>query len=319
MKLMSPLLFHKYERPIFLFHRVNPRRDVMWDPTDPVLFEKVLQFLQKHFTILSLDELVESPIKRYAKPLTAISFDDGYLDFIEYALPLLKKYDIPSTMFIATECIDLQQPIWTYLVDNLFFHSKKTGLDASALGNLPEHLLRPKWLNGEERNAYGRQIKRHLKAAPATERNRILQELKSQLNDVEIPRNLIMTWADVSSIHAEGVQVAAHSVTHPTMDTLPDDKAIKFELQNAAKRIREETGIESKYFSYPNGSYNDKVLALTKEAGYDAAFAVGQQAYRKDSQDRFAIPRIEIYNGSWVKTVARLTGAFSLYQKLWNK
>ena len=316
---MSPLLFNNYERPIFLFHRVNPRRDVMWDPTDPVLFERVLQFLQKNFTILPLDELIEAPTKRYAKPLTALSSDDGYLDFIEYALPLLKKYDIPSTMFIATECIDLQQPIWTYLVDNLFFHSKKTALNADALGKLPEHLLRPKWVNGEERNAYGRQIKRYLKTAPAKERNSIIQELKHQLDDVEIPRNLMMTWADVSSIRAQGVQVAAHSVTHPTMDTLPDDETIKFELQHAAVRIKEETGAVSKYFSYPNGSYNDRVLELTKEAGYDAAFAVGQQSFRKESHDRFAIPRIEIYNGSWVKTLARLTGAFSLYQKLWNK
>ena len=90
---------------IFLYHRVGPNKSI-WLPNsiDIYEFENQLRYLSKTYTFLSLDTLVRYIKKNRQLPnkVAVITFDDGYKDNYTYAFPILKKYNVPATIFLTT-------------------------------------------------------------------------------------------------------------------------------------------------------------------------------------------------------------------------
>ena len=124
------LLFRQTKNPFkknvttFLFHRINTVYDPLWNPIKPEHFEEIIIYLKKHFEFVSLqDYLLEDFVAQTKKPLCSIGFDDGYRDFLDFALPILKKYDCPSSMYVVTDCIDQDLPPWTYMLNHYFINT----------------------------------------------------------------------------------------------------------------------------------------------------------------------------------------------------
>ena len=106
---------------IFLFHRISPVRDVLWDPIDPDHFENILKYIIKKYSVLQLEDFFLNRYnQKFKKPIACIVFDDGYKDFINYALPILYKHKCPTSLYIVTECADKNIPPWTYVLDYMF-------------------------------------------------------------------------------------------------------------------------------------------------------------------------------------------------------
>jgi methionyl-tRNA formyltransferase/peptidoglycan/xylan/chitin deacetylase (PgdA/CDA1 family) len=95
---------------ILLYHRVSDEfRDHVTIGIER--FDQHMAYVAKHFTTVSLKEIVEGKIPRNTnKPVIAVSFDDGYLDNYENAAPILLKHQVPCTFFISTEMIRTNQP-----------------------------------------------------------------------------------------------------------------------------------------------------------------------------------------------------------------
>jgi len=81
----------------FLFHRVSPERDKLWDPMDVPLFDKCIRYIAAHYQVVLLEDLIAGKIQRGKKKLATISFDDGYKDNIVYAAPILEKYNCKAS------------------------------------------------------------------------------------------------------------------------------------------------------------------------------------------------------------------------------
>src|SRR5438067_13192415 len=114
------IFLSKQNSAVLLFHRVTPVRDKMWDPMDPVFFDNTLLYVQKNFHTLPLNELLFDVPRHSSKPLAALTFDDGYKDFIDYSIPILNKYSMPASMFVVADCIENNTPTWTYVIDYVF-------------------------------------------------------------------------------------------------------------------------------------------------------------------------------------------------------
>ncbi len=292
-----------------------PVRDEMWDPIDPVLFEQSLRFLQKHFHVISLSELLFNP-PLSTRPLAAITFDDGYHDYIDYALPLLDKYKMNSSLFVIADCIDKNLPTWTYIVDYYFSQSGKLTFNDVDLSGLDEQYQVKKWNSKQERIDYCKKFKQYIKSIPGQRRDSIINDMIRNFNDIESPEGIMVTWDEIKQVKAAGHEIGSHSVSHPTLVTLGDDDLINAELKNSAERIAQQTGIIPRIFSYPIGSYNQRVKQLTKDAGYKAALAVNEKPYNPKKEDLFEVPRIQLYNESWAKTKLRMNGAITLLKSL---
>lgn len=291
---------------ILLFHRVHPVRDVMWDPMDPKRFENILKFVKKKYTVLPLLEILESKPTDVKKPLAAITFDDGYRDFIEYSLPIMDRLKIPSSIYVVTDCISKNKPTWTFKVDYLFFNTSKLQIawtiDTSFL---PDDLRKEKFVNKQELIAFCLKFKQHIKKIPEEKRKILLQDLLHSFNDVTIPSDLMMNWTEVKQIMNAGVEVGSHTVTHPPLATL--SKAdLDRELQLSKAEFFNNTGVNTRVISYPVGSYNQQVKEASLRAGYNFGLAVNHTIYDVNNGDAFEIPRIELYNESFWKSWLRI-------------
>ena len=310
------LFFSKQTKIILLFHRVSPVRDKMWDPMDPSLFEEILAHVHQRFNTISLNELLFDPPAKSSKPLAAITFDDGYKDFMEYAIPLLKKFSMPASMFIISDCAEKNIPTWTYIVDHIFENTKKLQLADFNFPSLSAGFQQTKWSTTEERINYGKKFKQNLKWIPSVTRNAIIEYLLASFDDVESPSGMMMSWDDIKQIHAAGYDIGSHSVSHPTLATLENDTELTYELEHSAEQIKTKTGINPLIFSYPGGSYDNRVKEFTKKSGYRAGLAVDRQLYNAEKTDLFAVPRIELYSESIIKSKLRINGAISFIEKI---
>ncbi len=313
------LFYSKQTAVVLLLHRVLPQRDTMWDPMDPTLFEQVLKYVQRNFSTIPLEELLFDKPPTSTKPFAAITFDDGYSDFISHSIPLLKKYNLPASMFVTTECIDKNIPTWTYVLDYLFENTKRLSLKDFDTAGLPEKFADAKWQSGQARIVYGKIIKQQLKWVPAAIRKKTINTVINSFDDVQLPNGMMMNWEEVKQIHAAGYTVGSHSVSHPTLATIEDDEELDYELQYAAIQLKENTGISSSVFSYPCGSYDSRVEEHTRKAGYKAGLAVDRQLYKAKEDSIFAVPRIELYNEHWQKSKMRINGTISFIEKIVKK
>lgn len=301
---------------ILLFHRVHPMRDPLWDPMDPKLFDQLLNYVSKKYTVLSMAEITSGDKLKSEKPIAAITFDDGYKDFIEYSLPLLKKHQLPSSMYVVTNCIDENSPTWTYVVDHYFFHTNKLEIEDFPFEGLPEKYLITKWNSKQERMKFGSSFKQFMKTISNEKRKLLLNHILENFKDVISPSGMMMNWNEIKNLLIENVEIGSHTVNHPPLATLENENEIKDELIDSGERIKQMTGKFPDAISYPVGSYDKRVMRIAKEAGYRIGLAVNHKIYKPNRDDVFEIPRLELYNESFFKTKLRATGFYSSVKKI---
>ncbi|MCG3167222.1 MAG: hypothetical protein POELPBGB_03008 [Bacteroidia bacterium] len=301
---------------IFLFHRVSPQRDKLWDPLSPGRFDEVLNYLKKNFYIENAETILSGNFKTSnSKPFAAIVFDDGYKDYIEYALPILKKHNLPSSMYVVTSCVESGIPPWTYVLDNALANTKKNKIEVDS-SLLPEELKNTSWKNETDKIAFAKKLKPFLKTVSNSVRKKIYEQVIKSLDDVQPPQNLMMNWKDINEIKSGGTVVGSHTVSHPLLAKIESEEEIEIELKLSAEKIKEQTSEFPSTISYPIGSYDERVKKLAKKTGYKFGLAVQQQVLDTTKHNVFEVPRIELYNEPMLKTKLRINGTLEKIKKV---
>ena len=298
-----------YKIRIYLFHRVSPERDPLWNPMQPALFERIVSTLARETEIVSLEKtLLGEFTPSGKKPLSAITFDDGYRDFMEYALPVLHKHKACASMYIVTDCVTEGLPPWTYIINHLFIHTSHLSIELNSKA-LPPSLQRTKWKNQRERLGYARRLSPFMKQLNNQERELIFRQVMEEFNDVDLPYGLMMNWNDVREVSAEGCVIGSHSCSHPLLTKKIDKQKLEHEIVVSGRKIEQETGRFPVSYCYPFGNYNKQIEQLTAEAGYKMGIAVNNKFYDSRVDNIFEIPRTELYDEPFLKARLRLSGA----------
>ncbi|VAW92007.1 Polysaccharide deacetylase [hydrothermal vent metagenome] len=89
---------------VLMYHRVIKTTEYDQLTVTPVVFDTQMQYLSRNYNVVSLDTATKA---LYSSKINSgnvvVTFDDGYLDNLEYALPILKKYNIPATIYVTTD------------------------------------------------------------------------------------------------------------------------------------------------------------------------------------------------------------------------
>lgn len=299
----------------FLFHRVSPIRETLWDPMDLVLFEKCIKYISKKFKVVLAEEYYLSPEKELSNKKTAtIMFDDGYKDNIEFAAPILKKYNCKASFYVVTNCIDKNEPTWTQVLENQFLNTKKTRLNLK-FDFLPSSFNVENLILLNERKAFVSKLKPVLKNINHKKRTLVLNKISKMFNDVSPQKNM-MSWNDLRKLENYGHYIGSHTVSHPALSTIDNIKTLKYELEYSAQRIKQELGYFPLSISYPVGSFNETTKKVSKEVGYKLGLAVNQNIHNPKIEDVFEISRIELYNESWFKTKLRINNSLEKIKRL---
>lgn len=300
----------------FLFHRVNPaEQDHLWCPMTPSLFEKVIRQLKKSCEVVLLEELLADPgaYRSSGKTPATLAFDDGYKDNIEYAAPILKKYNCPASFYVVTGGIDTDTPTWTYVVDRAIYDTHKASIELPF--DFTPAGLRHIALNVGTRKQAVSPLKSWLKMLSNTQRLAAMKAILEQCDDVPHPAGQMMSWSDIRQLQQSGYTIGSHTHSHPMLGALESEQEIQDELSISAGRIKAETGKAPVTISYPINSFDERVIRIAKACGYKYGLAVGQKFFRYNEEQLLSIPRLELYQERWWKTRVRMSGLISRLKK----
>ena len=301
----------------FLFHRVNPKRELLWDPMPPELFERCIAYISRKFKVVLLEDLLAAPDKHAHQATATICFDDGYLDNYTHALPILEKYGCKASFYVVTACIDFNQMTWTHQLDYRFLNTNRKQVDIQ-FDFLPSELRVKTLATREDRIAYCKRLKPAIKNLRNLQRAKVCDHICDTLDDVQMPE-LMMTWNQLAELIQLGHRVGSHSVSHPMLASIEDSEELALELSVSAMRIEEKLGHFPKTISYPIGSFNDQVVEQAIAVGYQFGLAVQQRDFHWPEDGVYRVPRVEVYNETWLKTWLRLSGWLPKMKRLMGR
>ena len=242
-------------------------------------FEQQLIYLKKNFDIIPIAEafyLVQNNIKPKRKSIT-ISFDDGYQNNLQTALPLLEEYHISATFFISGVCAE-DMPvrcIWPDLICALDYFNKNTPIE---IGNL-------KFVNLIEAKS-GEHLFDFLKKAPYPERDKIVEKLTLEYGLADkmkqVPEEAwkLMTKEEIIELAGSTrAQIGSHGYLHYNLANVDTETAAQ-ELVRSKSILESLVNTEVFMLAYPDGSYNDAVKNIAEQTGYRYQLAV---AYKNPS------------------------------------
>jgi peptidoglycan/xylan/chitin deacetylase (PgdA/CDA1 family) len=221
-------------------------------------FARQLEWLARHYRIVSLREFVARDRTRVSRPLAAITFDDAYAGVFEHAVPLLRGLGIPATVFVVAEAAGRGTGFWWDEPD--------------VIASLTP-TRRDRWLT-------------HLRGDGAA----ILSEAQVAATTPASPACRPADWATIRN-HADTIDLGAHSATHRFLPALTDDE-LEREVVESRRRIYEETGQWPEFFAYPYGACDARVSAAARSVGYRAAF--GLEASPTTAEDRWCLSRLNV-------------------------
>ncbi|PTT80382.1 carbohydrate esterase family protein [Pelomonas sp. HMWF004] len=295
---------------VLIFHRVLREPDPLFpDEVDAARFDALLGWAKAWFHVLPLDtairQLHEGSLPARA---AALSFDDGYADNHDVALPLLRKHGLPCSFFIATGFLDGGRMWNDTLIESLRL-SPLPALDLRGLADVQGDDLGLQTLGDMvgRRAAFGRLINR-VKYLPPEPRLACVQAIAARA-EVALPDDLMMTGEQVRGLHRAGMQIGAHTVSHPILATLSPQQAAD-EISHSRDVLQTLLGERVGLFAYPNGKPGTDYLpdvhpALVRELGFDAAVSTRWAAARQ-SDDVFQVPRFTPWDRSRLKFGLRL-------------
>lgn len=293
---------------ILIYHRVLPEPDPLFpSEVDSARFDHQMQQVSRLFNVLPLTVAVER-LKSGTLPARAacITFDDGYADNAEIALPILKKHGIPATFFIATGYLDGGIMFNDSIIESIRM-TKGLSIDLSPIG-LSEF---PLDTIAQKRFAIGN-ILSCLKYKPLAQRQTLVDALSS-LASVQLPADLMMKSGQVKRLSDSGMEIGGHTVNHPILASIDRDTA-KAEIANNKQHLEELTGKPVRLFAYPNGKPDTDYLAahvaIVKELGFDAAVSTAKGVANRHS-DLFQLPRFTPWDRSSLRFSLRLIGNLS--------
>jgi len=275
---------------ILIYHRVCPKIDD-WSGggIDPQYFTQQIEYLLRNkYQIISLDTLAQNLAtgNRLPEKAVVITFDDGYKDNYIYAFPILKKYNISATIFLATGHIGTNKLFWW---DKIKYILMNTNLSSMAIDDLGDYPLASKL----DKLLAATAIIEKLKMMPEEKKSLFEKELGDLIpgDTDQLASNLTLCWEDVKKMSRSGIGFGAHSVNHPVLTSLPMEKA-NWEITNSKKDIELMLGKNVTAFSYPNGDLNGGLINLVKESGFTCAVAVSPKKLIGMNDNLWALSRI---------------------------
>ncbi|HUD37720.1 MAG TPA: polysaccharide deacetylase family protein [Streptosporangiaceae bacterium] len=230
--------------PVLMYHEISaeplcvPRLAVT-----PDRFAEQLAFLRaggyQTITGAQLAAAVKSAVAGLPARPVVLTFDDGFADFHDVALPLLREYGFTASLYVTSS-----------------------------------------WVAGERRRCHG--------GTPPG----------------------MLSWEQLRSIAAAGIEIGGHSLSHPQLDQLPAD-SLRQELSSNKHELEDKLGVAVAGLAYPFGYSSRLVRATAAATGYEYGCVVGNRL-AKAGCDPFALPRLTIGSSTRLPGFARTVAATSL-------
>lgn len=291
---------------VLIFHRVLARTDPLFpQEANGARFDAICGWLRAWFNVVPLDDAV-SRLRCGTLPerALAITFDDGYADNHDVALPILLRHGLAATFFVSTGFMNGGR-MWN---DSVIESVRRTSHHILDLRSAGDNLLGCYSVRTvEEKRAAIEAIIGRIKYLPPSIRCDIVGKI-SEYAGAALPGDLMLTSQHVLALRRAGMQIGAHTVTHPILAQLDRESAHR-EIAESKRWLEALLGERVGLFAYPNGKpgddFNDQTAETVRAVGFDAAVSTAWGAAHQGT-DLFQIPRFTPWDRSRLRFGARL-------------
>lgn len=277
---------------VLTYHRVGePHSSPYLYPSIAVSsadFAQQMRFLRARYTPISITEVLRSCQNGHALPPGAVlvTFDDAYCDFEEHAWPEMKRYEIPCALFVATAYPDHPENIfWWDRLYAAFRYTQRKDYLTTTIGKFP--LAEP----DQRLRAFSR-LQDHIKSLPHSDAMAQVDEIVKEL-DVTGFDHSVLSWNALRRLAQEGVELGAHSQTHPLLNQILIEK-VRAEVAGSMRDLKREIGSVLPVFAYPGGNLNEQVVNVLREEGVILGFTIQRGINDFNLVNRLLLRRINV-------------------------
>ncbi|WP_081890797.1 polysaccharide deacetylase family protein [Porticoccus hydrocarbonoclasticus] len=291
---------------ILTYHRVLPERDYMRSSEPTVAtFDWHMELLARYFNPLSLsDAIARLDNNDLPERAVCVTFDDGYANNAECALPVLQRWSIPATVFISTGFLN-GGLMWNDAVIEALRIAESDEFDLRSLGLATYDLA-----DFHHRRQAAGQIIREIKHWPPEKRAEAIRVIECMVGP--LPENMMLTNDQVKQLSDAGIEIGAHTRTHPILAMLKLADA-RQEIQASKNALETLVDKPVRYFAYPNGrpeiDYRLEHRDFVKSIGFEGAVST-QWGVVSGSSDRWQMPRFTPWDQTPLRFMVRLLAMF---------
>ena len=268
---------------ILLYHRVGPQAAPFFGTSvSPIVFEKQIRFLKRNYKIIDFQDLKLFNFNyRSYKDLVILTFDDGYRDNFLYAYPILKKYGIPATIFLATDFIGTGKLLWPDKLAWILYEASAIPTRSSLMYHkiskeIIHHVVNFYRYRSAMRIKSLEQLASILKKHSEEQLEDILSALTKVCKIKAWPEGNIhpmLSWKEVEIMSANYISFGSHTKSHPFLSNTTLDR-VKIEIAKSRKEIEKHIQKPVTTFAYPYGKrddYTKSAVEILKEEGFEYA------------------------------------------------
>ena len=250
-------------------------------------------FLAEHYNVVSMNDVYEASLGGAELPPRAvlITFDDAYTDFADLAWPILREHDVPVTLFVPTAYPD--NPRLVFWWDRLHRACLSTTQQAVATPLGRQRLSTPK-----HRTRTCAQLCAYVKTLDHDAGLAFVNQVCSELGE-PAAENGVLGWDALRQLAREGVTLGAHTRTHPLMNRMHPDRALR-EAVESLHDLERQIGHVLPTFAYPGGGYEAEVVSRLRPTAIRLAFTTKRNLNDLRTADPLQLGRIHVGSSTTV-------------------
>lgn len=288
---------------ILIYHRVLAEPDPMRAfEVDRSTFDWHMELVARYFTPLLLGEAIQKLHANCLPPrAVCVTFDDGYADNYDVALPILEKWRVPATFFVTTAYLNGGM-MWGDSVIEAVRQAQGDVLDLSRL-DLGVFSV----TSMEKRAAAALAILLKVRSGHPRERLALVERLVEAIGAGQ-SASLMLTADQIRRMRAVGMEIGGHTVNHPILTKVSDDEGWN-EIARNKEQLEAILGERLRLFAYPNGcpgkDYGTRHIDMVRRAGYTAAASTAWGAVTPTT-DLYQLPRVMPWDATAIRFALRL-------------
>jgi peptidoglycan/xylan/chitin deacetylase (PgdA/CDA1 family) len=294
---------------ILTLHHVRPARRDAFQPNrllevTPAFFERLLRRLKRSgVDVISVDEMHRRFVTgEFKRRFVCLTIDDGYKDIKQWAWPLLRQYEMPVALYIATSFPDRLGELWWIALEAVIARNSRIGLLIDG-----EERFFDCATAGEKRELYNA-IYGYVRSMKTEDQLRgVVRDLcaRYRVDIASFCRDLCMDWQELAEMAADPlVTIGAHTVNHKILKKVPEDAAVRAEMEMSRSVIEAALGTRPEHLAYPVGdatAAGPREFRIAAELGFKTAVTTRPGVLFKAHRDHLmALPRISV-NGEFQK------------------
>jgi peptidoglycan/xylan/chitin deacetylase (PgdA/CDA1 family) len=288
-------------------HRVAPDDRSSWKPMSPEVFREVCIFISKHFDVITFSEIPNLKLNEIKKPKIILSFDDGYKDFIEYAVPILDEMEFKVNQNVIPNCSIQQRPPFNVIVQDWIGRATNEEIRKLDIPNLKlsEDL--------NNRTKIGMLLSKYFKDLDYENQKVVFSYLRPQFSNYETSEFTKMMTVEeikqVSQVH----EIGMHSMNHENMN-MESDHYFATDLENCKSFAKDTFGTSSPVYAFPNGAFREGQVTKVLDFGFSHCLLVGN-SYSKVNQNVHS--RVNFFADSNAEALTKIAGnVFNRYREV---